>query len=133
MRDRQELRHSPDVASWFAAALGANQWESSMKGYVDDIEKVTKRNESFRRVLYTGRVQGVGFRYTTRRIAHRYPITGYVKNLPDGRVELLAEGAPADLDQFLADIAATMSDHIHHTETQTLPASHQHTAFEISM
>ena len=54
MLRRRELRQSPDVGSWFAAALGANQWESSMKGYVDDIEKVTKRNESFRRVLYTG-------------------------------------------------------------------------------
>ena len=54
MHGRQELRHSPDVGSSFAAALGANQWESPMKGYVDDIEKVTKRNESFRRVLYTG-------------------------------------------------------------------------------
>jgi acylphosphatase len=85
-----------------------------------------------RRVLYSGRVQGVGFRYTARRIAQRYPITGHVKNLPDGRVELLAEGAPPDLDQLLADIAATMSDHIHHTETHTLPATGRYTTFEIT-
>jgi acylphosphatase len=85
-----------------------------------------------RRVLYSGHVQGVGFRFTTRRIAHRYPITGYVKNLADGRVELLAEGAPADLDNLLADIAAAMSDYIHHTETQILPATHHYTTFEIT-
>jgi acylphosphatase len=88
---------------------------------------------SARRVLYSGRVQGVGFRYTARRIAQGYPISGYVKNLPDGRVELLAEGAPSDLDNLLADIAAAMSDHIHHTETHTLPASGRYTSFEISM
>ena len=85
-----------------------------------------------RRVLYTGRVQGVGFRYTARRIAHHYPITGYVKNLPDGRVELLAEGSPSELDQLLADIAAAMTDHIHHTETQNIPPTNQFTTFEIT-
>jgi len=87
---------------------------------------------SARRVLYTGQVQGVGFRYTTRRIAHRYPVTGYVRNLPDGRVELLAEGSPSDLDQLLADIAAAMSDHIHDTETQSLPPTNRYTTFEIT-
>ena len=40
-----------------------------------------------RQVYYTGRVQGVGFRYSTKRIASGYDVTGSVKNLPDGRVE----------------------------------------------
>ena len=85
-----------------------------------------------RRILYSGHVQGVGFRYTVHRLAQRHPITGYVKNLPDGRVELLAEGNPADLDSLLADIAAAMSDHIHDIKTQTLPASHHYPTFEIA-
>ena len=43
-------------------------------------------------IYYSGRVQGVGFRWTTRRIACEYDVTGYVMNLPDGRVELAVEG-----------------------------------------
>ncbi len=58
-----------------------------------------------KQVLYTGRVQGVGFRYSAKQIASGYEVTGWVKNLPDGRVELRAMSADADeLDAFLAAI-----------------------------
>ena len=83
-------------------------------------------------VYYTGHVQGVGFRYTAHSIARSHEVTGYVRNLPDGRVELVAEGAPADLDQLLTDIASAMSDHIHHIETHTLPPSNSYPTFEIT-
>ncbi len=53
------------------------------------------------RVHYNGRVQGVGFRYTVRTLAQGFEITGVVRNLPDGRVELEAEGAAAELEDFL--------------------------------
>lgn len=53
-------------------------------------------------VFYEGRVQGVGFRYTARRVAAGFDVAGYVRNLPDGRVELLASGEPAEVDDFLA-------------------------------
>ena len=56
-------------------------------------------------VFYSGRVQGVGFRATVRRIACGYDVTGTVRNLPDGRVELIAEGARAELTAFLAGIS----------------------------
>ncbi len=56
-------------------------------------------------VFYTGRVQGVGFRATVRQIACGYDVTGTVRNLPDGRVELIAEGAKAELKAFLQGIA----------------------------
>jgi acylphosphatase len=52
-------------------------------------------------VRYSGTVQGVGFRATARRMAHRYPVAGWVRNLPDGRVELWAEGSAKDVDAFL--------------------------------
>ena len=50
--------------------------------------------------FYSGRVQGVGFRYTAKAVAAGFEITGTVRNLPDGRVELIAEGARAELEAF---------------------------------
>ena len=51
-------------------------------------------------VFFSGRVQGVGFRYQTRQVAAGYEVTGIVRNLPDGRVELVAEGEEAELNAF---------------------------------
>lgn len=53
----------------------------------------------------TGRVQGVGFRYFTQRIAAKHQVTGYVKNLTDGRVEAFAEGTRTDIENFKLDLA----------------------------
>ena len=53
------------------------------------------------RVLYSGRVQGVGFRFTVAEIAQSHVVAGHVRNLADGRVEVLAEGTSPDLDAFL--------------------------------
>ena len=51
-------------------------------------------------IWYSGRVQGVGFRITACRVATGYEVTGRVRNLPDGRVELIAEGAHDELEAF---------------------------------
>jgi acylphosphatase len=55
-------------------------------------------------IFYTGQVQGVGFRYTAKTVAAGFEVTGTVRNLPDGRVELVAEGARAELEAFRAGI-----------------------------
>ena len=57
-----------------------------------------------RHVIYEGRVQGVGFRYSTRHIASGFDVTGWVRNLPDGRVEMLACGTAAEVTDFLQAI-----------------------------
>ncbi len=64
------------------------------------------------RVLYEGRVQGVGFRYLARRIAAGFDVTGYVRNLPDGRVELLASGEAEEFLQALreSELAGHITD-----------------------
>ena len=51
-------------------------------------------------IYYSGRVQGVGFRYTVKSVATGFEVTGTVRNLDDGRVELIAEGAKAELESF---------------------------------
>lgn len=51
-------------------------------------------------VLYEGRVQGVGFRYTAKSVAAGFEVIGIVRNLPDGRVELIAEGTQTELEAF---------------------------------
>jgi acylphosphatase len=61
-----------------------------------------------RRVHYSGRVQGVGFRFTSQRLAEAFGVSGYVRNLPDGGVELVAEGDPATLDAFLGAVRSEM-------------------------
>jgi len=57
-----------------------------------------------RRIYFSGRVQGVGFRATAKWLARGFDVAGWVRNLADGRVELLAEGDPAELDRFLSAI-----------------------------
>ena len=55
-------------------------------------------------IFYSGHVQGVGFRYTAKTVAAGFEVTGTVRNLPDGRVELIAEGAREELEAFRAAI-----------------------------
>lgn len=66
-----------------------------------------------RRVHYSGRVQGVGFRLTARRLARGFAVAGHVRNLPDGRVELVADGEPTVLDAFLNAVRSEMGGKIH--------------------
>ena len=65
-----------------------------------------------KRVHYRGQVQGVGFRYTTWNVAKHYAVGGYVKNLPGGDVELVAEGNLAEVDRFLKAVAERMAEYI---------------------
>ena len=66
-----------------------------------------RMNRRRMQVFYSGRVQGVGFRYQARQAASGYEVTGIVRNLPDGRVELVAEGDEAELKGFREAIRAS--------------------------
>jgi acylphosphatase len=84
-----------------------------------------------REVHFSGRVQGVGFRYTARGLAERYGLLGYVQNLPDGRVLLVAEGPTANWDRLLATLAEEMDRFIHSTDVKVRPATGEFVQFEI--
>lgn len=57
---------------------------------------------------FTGRVQGVGFRYTAHQVAREYDVAGFVSNLPDGRVQLEVEGTPEEIDAYLKAVEERM-------------------------
>ncbi len=84
-----------------------------------------------RQVHFSGQVQGVGFRYTTREIAGGFDVVGYVQNLPDGRVLLVAEGEPTELDAFLAAVEKQMAPYLERSQITVLPASGQFAGFDV--
>ena len=84
-----------------------------------------------RRVTYSGHVQGVGFRYTTWNLASGFDVSGYVKNLVDGRVELVAEGSAAELDAFLAEVRRHFTGQIREEITDIHSPSGQFAEFDI--
>jgi acylphosphatase len=65
-----------------------------------------------KRVIYTGRVQGIGFRFTAQRLSHGRPIAGTVRNCSDGSVELYVQGKASDVQEFLTDLARQLEDFI---------------------
>lgn len=79
--------------------------------------------------LYSGHVQGVGFRYTTSQIARRFDVTGFVRNLPDGRVELVAEGTSEELTAFLNEVAERMTHYIRSTAVDRRAATGEFSGF----
>lgn len=63
-------------------------------------------------VVFTGRVQGVGFRYTSSRLARSFEVTGWVRNMPDGTVELEAEGERSEVEAFVDAVSAQMGRYV---------------------
>lgn len=82
-------------------------------------------------VYFRGRVQGVGFRWTVQRIASRFDIVGYVRNLPDGRVQLVAEGQDHELTRFVRMIEAEMNRYIAETSVMKTAAIDEFERFDI--
>ncbi len=87
-------------------------------------------NES-RIVHFSGHVQGVGFRYTTVAVARRFAVSGYVQNLSDGRVVLVAEGEAAELDRFLAELEATMKGYVRDSQSATSQTTGEFSGFQV--
>lgn len=87
--------------------------------------------EQRREVYFSGHVQGVGFRYTTRNIAGRHGVVGCVRNLPDGRVHVIVEGEASAVDAFVNDVAETMKQYLRDVTSTNLAPTGEFTDFSI--
>ncbi len=96
---------------------------------------LTKKDAARRRltVHYTGNVQGVGFRYTAKTVAAGFEIVGRIRNLADGRVELIVEGRVEELKAYRAALQdAGLAGFIHDEQVQWEDAQDQFRNFEIA-
>lgn len=84
-----------------------------------------------RQVIYTGMVQGVGFRYTALQVARRFTVTGFVRNLPNGTVELVVEGSAEEADRYLRALAESMAGHIEEARIENRDATGEFPNFDI--
>lgn len=82
-------------------------------------------------IIYSGRVQGVGFRWTAERIAHSVGVSGWVKNLPDGTVELVCEGSEEEIKSFIQKVADAMKGYLQSSKIEWQNATGEFDTFEI--
>ena len=84
-----------------------------------------------RYVRFRGRVQGVGFRYTAAGLAQANGVRGYVRNCPDGSVELVAQGAGDDIDRLLAQLGQHFSGYIDGQTVEDCDSNETFAGFDI--
>ncbi len=84
-----------------------------------------------REIHYSGRVQGVGFRYTVRNLAAGLAVVGFVKNLPDGRVQLVVEGETEEIQRLVEGIRAEMGHYLSSENAQNTPPQGGFERFEV--
>jgi acylphosphatase len=85
-----------------------------------------------KRVTFLGRVQGVGFRYTTDGIAKQYNVTGFVRNLSDGTVEMLVQGPAQEIDNCIDDVRSEFAGYIRETRIEEAPFNPRYKDFRIT-
>jgi acylphosphatase len=93
---------------------------------------MTNMNTTAKHIIFIGRVQGVGFRFTVFNIANRYQLTGLVRNLTGGSVEMIAQGFSEDIDDCIQDIFESFAGHISQTKIEDIPSNPQYTDFKIT-
>ena len=83
-------------------------------------------------IIFVGRVQGVGFRFTAFHAANRYRLTGMVRNVSDGTVEMLAQGRDEDIDNCIRDIEESLVGYISETRVEEAQLNPQYEEFKIT-
>ena len=84
-----------------------------------------------RELSFAGQVQGVGFRATAASLARQHNLTGFVRNLPDGRVEAVVEGIEGDIGAFLARLRGVFDRHIRDSRAADKAATGEFASFDI--
>jgi len=87
--------------------------------------------QTARHVIFHGRVQGVGFRATSHSIAGRFSVSGYVRNLADGTVELRVEGPNAEVENFLTAVREQFDRNLTDVNTRTVDVTGEFSGFQI--
>lgn len=85
-----------------------------------------------RHIVFSGNVQGVGFRFSAYRIAGRRQLTGWVRNLPDGTVEMLAQGPAEEIDACIRDIEESFSGYVRETRVEDREVEPRYRDFRIT-
>jgi len=85
-----------------------------------------------RTIYFSGQVQGVGFRYTAYRLAADFNVVGFVKNLADGRVQVVAEGEPEEIDRLVEAIRSRMRGYIRDVQSSESPATGRFSRFDVA-
>lgn len=89
-------------------------------------------NQTAKHIIFAGRVQGIGFRFTALDIANRYRLTGLVRNASDGTVEMIAQGPSNDIADCIRDIKEAFKGYIRETKTEEIPPDPKYTNFKIA-
>jgi acylphosphatase len=88
--------------------------------------------ETARHIVFTGRVQGVGFRFVVFRAANRYQLAGWVRNCDDGSVEMVVQGLADGIDDCVLDIQQSFAGYIRETKIEPVPPDPKHKDFKIT-
>ncbi len=105
--------------------------EVLVKKHLASPSRFVAEGKQRREVVYSGYVQGVGFRYTTRQIANQFDVAGFVRNLSDGRVHLVVEGRDGEIRRFLAEIGTAFAGKITNTQLDDGVSTGEFSRFEI--
>ena len=89
-------------------------------------------SQTAKHIIFIGRVQGVGFRFTAFNIANRCGLTGFVRNLFDGTVEMFAQGPAEAVDDCIRDIAEEFGGYLRETKIEETPADPKYEDFKIT-
>lgn len=89
-------------------------------------------SQTAKHIVFVGRVQGVGFRFTAFNIANRNQLTGFVRNLPDRTVEMLAQGPADAIDDCIQDIEESFGNYIRETKVKETPYDPKYEDFKIT-
>ena len=88
--------------------------------------------QTTRHIIFSGRVQGVGFRFTVHRLANRHGLTGQIRNVPDGTVEMIAQGPAEIIDNCISDITETFDNYVRDIKITEIPFEPKFTEFKIT-